>query len=286
MRRPFPTPILAVVLTAASASADVPAAKGQYVVGGTPLEFQDAVAIHRTDWEGAKIVVVLLQKPLDRAVLAGTLDVEGVVEAAKDGTSWAELEFAPDGAWMKARHNLRSGSSTSSGSRSDSSVATMKATIREGRVTGHVRAAFAAEQAIDLTLALPIAEPAAGTALPADGGEPGKALRACNGAFASKKLADLQRLCAPTAGEYIESAVRMKEQGISQDDPWRRDAAGECEVAAVASLTLESGVLAGDQARIRASGGWDGDRKCAGDVFLRRENGKWRVATSRLALTP
>ena len=70
MRRRFSKPVLvAAALAAASASADAPAAKGKYTLGGSALEFQDAVAIHRTDWEGAKVVVVLLQKPLDRAVL-------------------------------------------------------------------------------------------------------------------------------------------------------------------------------------------------------------------------
>lgn len=264
----------------AVAPAGTPGVEGTYEIGGR-FAFQDAVAHRTTDWEGRKVVVVLVDRPLDRAALSRTLDVEGAVAAAKEVGSWAQLEFGEDGTWKGAQYQLRHEGGSASGTKYDGSLAaSMKATIEGGRVTGRVRATFDEGHAVDLTLALPITEAPAGTALPADGGEPGQAVRACADAFARKVLPDLQRLCEAGLGELIASAIRQKES-----DPWTRSWAGECQVAAVSSLTVQDGVVAGDQARVRATGGWDDERRCAGDVFLRRENGAWRVSASRLALT-
>lgn len=261
----------------ALAPAGTPGATGTYAIGG-PLAFQDAVAFRTTDWDGPKIAVVLLERPLDRAALARTLDVEGLIAAAQEEGSWAQLDFAEDGTWKKARHHLRIQGGSSSGTKFDGAhAATMKATVAGGRVSGRVRASFGGGDAVDLTLALPITAPPAGTALPADGGEPGQAVRKCAAAHAGKSLADVQRLCQPSYGELVASAIRQKES-----DPWSRSWAGECQVAAVSALAVAGGVTAGDEARVRASGGWDDDQPCAGDVFLRRENGVWRVSASRL----
>lgn len=262
------------------APAGGPGVEGTYDIGGR-FAFKDAVAHRTADWEGRKVVVVLFDRPIDRAALTRSLDVEGVVAAAKEEGSWAQLEFGEDGTWKMAQHQLRYQGGSSSGTKFDGAfAATMKATIEGGRVTGKVRAAFEEGYAVDLTLALPITEPPAGTALPADGGEPGRAVRACAAAFASKALPDVQRLCEARLGEFIASAIAQKES-----DPWTRSWAGECQVAAVSNLAVQDGVVAGDQARVRASGGWDDDRKCGGDVFLARENGAWRVSASRLVLT-
>ena len=59
---------------------------------------------------------------------------------------------------------------------------------------------------------------------------------------------------------------------------------GECNAAAVSSLVVESGVVRGDEARVEASGGWTEDRRCSGSVYLRREDGRWRVARGALVL--
>jgi hypothetical protein len=271
---------LVVLGALALAPAGAPGAAGTYAIGG-PLAFQDAVAFRTTDWDGPKVAVLLLERPLDRAALARTLDVEGVLEAAKEEGSWAQLDFAEDGTWKQARHQLRHASGSSSGTKYDGAFAsTMKATIAGGRVSGRVRADFGAGDAVDLTLALPIAAPPATTALPAEGGEPGLAVRACAAAYGRKALPDVLRLCQPSLGDLVGAAIRQKDA-----DPWSRSWAGECQVAAVSELTLTGGAAAGDEARVSAEGGWDEDYRCVGDVFLRRESGAWRVTASRLART-
>ncbi|MET0552021.1 MAG: hypothetical protein ABW221_03215 [Vicinamibacteria bacterium] len=260
------------------APAGAPGAAGTYAIGG-PFAFQDAIAFRTADWDGPKVAVLLLEKPVDRSALARTLDVEGVLEAAKEAGSWAQLDFAEDGTWKQARHQLRHAHGSSSGTKYDGAFAsTMKATIAGGRVSGRVRADFGAGDAVDLTLGLPIAAPPAATALPADGGEPGLALRACAAAYARKALSEVTRLCQPSLGDFIGSAIRQKES-----DPWSHSWAGECQVAAVSELKLQAGVTTGDEARLQAEGGWDEEYRCSGDVFLRRENGAWRVTASRLA---
>jgi hypothetical protein len=276
--------IVALGLIFADTPGSAPPVKGTYTIGG-PFVFQDAVAHRKTDWDGPKVVVVLFAQPVDHAALARTLDVDGAVEAAKEAGSWAELEFAEDGTWKMARYSMRSAGGSSGGSKYDPHfAATMKATIQGGRVTGRVHGAFDPDYAIDLTLALPITDPPAGNALPADGGEPGRALRACAAAFAKKNLPDVERLCASNLGGIITSAIRMKADGVDMPDPWTPAGAGQCEVAAVSGLTLGNGVVAGDEAKIKVSGGSDEGRRCEGDVILRRENGAWRVAASRLEL--
>ena len=272
-------------ILALAPAAGTPPATGTYVIDGAPFAFQDAVAFRKADWEGPGVAVVLLEKPLDHAALAQTLDVEGTVEAAKESASWVQLDFKEDGTWRKARYNVRSAHGASSGSKFDGAFAsTMKAQVHDGRVAGRVRAAFAPDFAIDLTLAVPVAEPPAGTALPADGGAPGLGLRACSAAFAKHSLPDLQRACSANLGDIVSSSLRMKSEGTQVDDPWAPAGAGECEVAAVSSLAIDGGVMLGDQARVHVTGGWTEGRRCAGDVFLRRENGAWRVSASRLQL--
>ncbi|HEY6558601.1 MAG TPA: hypothetical protein VI072_15065, partial [Polyangiaceae bacterium] len=141
--------------------AGTPGVTGTYAIGG-PFAFQDAVAFRTTDWDGAKVAVVLLDRPLDRTVLGRTLDVEGVVEAVKEAGSWVQLDFGEDGAWTQARHQFRYEGGSSNGTKYDSAFAsTMKATIGGGRVSGRVRADFGGGDALDLTLALPITEPPA-----------------------------------------------------------------------------------------------------------------------------
>jgi hypothetical protein len=277
--------IAALGLIFAVAPASTPGVQGTFAIEGAPFAFQDAVAYRKTDWDGPRIVVLLLEKPCDHAALARTLDVVGLVEAAKEAGSWAALEFTEDGRWTYERHVLRIQGGSSSGSKYDHALAaTMKATVQGGSLSGRVRADFGAGSVVDLTLALKVAEPPAASPLPADGGEPGQALRGCSAAFAKRNLADLQRLCSSNLGDIVSSSIRMKAQGMQTDDPWTPVGAGECEVAAVSSLSVGAGVTAGDEARIRASGGWDKERRCAGDVFLRRENGAWRVSASRLAI--
>jgi hypothetical protein len=278
-------PIVLSALLLAAAAPPASGVKGTYTIGGEALPMQDAVAFRRTDWEGPKVVVLLLEKPVDHAALGRALDIEGRVEAAKNDGSWAELEFREDGTWTKASYSLQRNGGSSSGSKFDSALAaTMKARIANGSVGGRVHAAFGEQDGVDLTLSVPIVVPVAGAALPADGGDPARAVLACNAAFAAKKMADVRRWCDAFLGDVIDSSIRMKEEGTATD-PWSPGSIGECPVAALTGLALTNGVAAGDEARLDARGAWTKDdqpRTCAGPVFLRRENGAWRLSAARL----
>jgi hypothetical protein len=276
------------ILAALSALAPVHAASGAtgtYALGpGTVFPVADAVAFHRQTWDGDRVVVLLSTEPLDQAAWTATLDPDGAATRLQDEASWIELELDPDGNWTGTRYGLRYEGGGSGGSRYDREGAqAMKATVEGSRVTGRLRADFADGSSVDLTLAAPLLVPT-GDPLPAGGGEPAAAVRACNTAFAAKDLAGVQRSCEPMTAEIIDSAVRMRAEGFDMEDPWSPAGATECEVAAVAGLTVGGGVVRGDEARVEAAGAWTDDRRCSGSVHLRRADGRWRVSRSALAL--
>lgn len=277
-----------VLFAALSALAPAHAASGgtgTYTLGpGMVFQVADAVAFHRHTWEGDRIVVLLAAEPLDHAAGTATLDPDGTATRHHDEASWIELELDPDGNWTGTRYGLRYEGGGVGGSRYDPEGAqAMKATVEASRVSGRLRADFTDGSSVDLTLAAPLLVPT-GDPLPAGGGEPGAAVRACNTAFAAKDLAGVQRSCEPMTADIIDSAVRMRAEGFDMEDPWSPAGATECEVAAVAGLTVGGGVMRGDEARVEAAGAWTEDRRCSGSVHLRRADGRWRVSRSALAL--
>jgi hypothetical protein len=286
--RSFRSAVLLVALTPGGPlrAADPPV-KGAYLSHAdtvfTPVE---ATAFRREDYDGKHVVVLLLAGKVSQPPIAGTLDVEAAVEARKEEAgSWIELAYREDGSWMKTRYFFKSGGGGSSGSSYSAEQAPqMKAVIVEGRVTGHVTAIPGPGEKLDFTLAVPIEEAAAGQPLPADGGEPAKALRACHAAYAAKKAA-LSSACSQRFIDEVTSALQMRAEGIQGvSDPWTPG--GSCNAEKMPGLEIQGGVIAGEEARLQARGkvrtDEGQDRVCGGQVFLRRQNGAWRVSASRM----
>ena len=276
---------LLLALPAAGPARAAGGAQGSYALdAATTFPVADAVAFHRRDWDGERIVVLLSGTPLDLAAWRATLDPEGAAERFKSESSWIELELQPDGAWAGTNYGLRHDGGSSSGSGYSSDFGgSMKATVGAERVEGRLQADLGNGAVVDLTLAAPLLAPT-GDPLPAGGGEPGAAVLACNAAFAARDLAAVRRACEPDTADIIDSAIRMRADGYEMEDPWTPAGASECNVAAVAAPTVAGGVARGDEARVEVAGGWTEERRCAGSVHLRREGGKWRVARSGLAL--
>ena len=290
MRTPLPTPYAAALtlllaLPAGGPAHAAPGAQGTYALdASTTFQVADAVAFHRRGWDGERVIVLLSQTPLDPADWNATLDVAGAADRFKDEASWIELELQPDGTWAGTSFALRYDGGMSSGSRYDPGFeGSMKATVGEDRVGGRLQATFEDGAAVDLTLAAPVLAPS-GDPLPAGGGDAGKALAACGAAFAARDLAAVRRACEAQTADIIDSALRMRADGYEMEDPWTPAGVSECDVAAVTGLVVDGGVVRGDEARVEAAGGWTEERRCSGSVYLRREDGRWRVARSALVL--
>lgn len=251
----------------------------------------DAVAFRREDGEGRRVVVLLLGSTANLPPLSGVLDVEAAAEARKTAAgSWMELIYRENGEWVKTNYTFNRGPASGAGSSySREQAPMMKVAIRSGRVTGRLLVTSRAGQRLDFTLDVPIEDSAAGKPLPADGGEPAKSLRACHAAYAAKKEADLASACSRRLNEVVTSALRMRAERIDVPDPWTPDGVDTCSAEAIARLEILGGVTAGDEARLAARGKIlrEGqERICRGHVFLRREEGAWRVSASRMDYVP
>ncbi len=251
----------------------------------------DAVAFRREDGEGKQVVVLLLESKTNLPPLSGVLDVEAAAEARKKASgSWMELIYRDNGDWVKTRYTFNRGPASGAGSSYSAEQAPMmKVAIRSGRVTGRLLVTSRAGQRLDFTLDVPIEDSAAGKPLPPDGGEPAKALRACHAAYAAKKEADLASACSRRLNDVVTSALRMKAQGVEVSDPWAPDGVDTCSAEAITGLEILGGVTAGDEARLAARGKIlrEGQEQiCRGHVFLRREDGAWRVSASRMDYFP
>lgn len=271
--------------SAASAAAGKAGATGTYATGPeSVLTVVDAVAFSRRGWDGDRVVVLLATAPLAHGDWAATLDPAGLAERYREDTSWVEIELTPDGSWAGSRYTRRwSGGMSSSSSFGTFDGETPRAAIGDGRVTGTLRHAFGDGTAVDVTLDAPLLAPT-GEPLPADGGEPAAAARACNAAFTARDLAAVERACSPSTGDIVESALRLRGEGYEMEDPWTPAGASECDVAAVSGLVVTGGVLRGEEARVDATGGWVDDGRCEGHLYLRRDGGRWRVARSAMVL--
>ena len=251
----------------------------------------DAVAFRREDGEGKRVVVLILESKANLPPLSGVLDVEAAVEARKKAAgSWMELIYRENGDWVKTRYTFNRGPASGAGSSYSAEQAPMmKVAIRSGRVTGRLLVTSRAGQRLDFTLDVPVADSVAGSPLPADGGEPARALRACHAAYAAKKEADLASACSRRLNDVVTSALRMKAQGMDVPDPWAPDGVDTCSAEAISGLEILGGVTAGDEARLAARGKIlrEGQEQiCRGHVFLRREDGTWRVSASRMDYFP
>ena len=277
--------LLLLALDAPAPAHAAPGAQGTYTLdASTTFQVADAVAFHRREWDGERVIVLLSEAALDAADWNATLDVAGAAERFKDEASWIELELQPDGTWAGTSYALRWDGGMTSGSRYDPGFeGSMKASVGEGRVGGRLKATFEDGSVVDLTLAAPIVVPS-GDPLPAGGGDAAKALAACGAAYAARDLAGVRRACETQTADIIDSALRMRADGYEMDDPWTPAGVGECNVAAVTGLAVEGGVTRGDEARVEAAGGWTEERRCSGSVYLRREDGRWRVERSALVL--
>ena len=242
-------------------------ATGTVTIDGKSWPVADAIAL----LDGEDLQIVFAQAKWDRGAWAddgefGTFDLfefAGDVEAQQLNVDIDEESGKYGG------HNIRySGSSSSGGYSSDHEASVALTTRTAERVAGTVKMqgdGIATDVAFDLpvTKTGPLAR--AGTALPADGGEPGKALRAVVAATHAGDVAKMTELSHPERRAGIEEAKK----------------AGEIdEMLTMAKLftpkikTITGGTVDGDKAWVEFLGDEEGS-EVKGTGTLVRMNGKW-----------
>jgi hypothetical protein len=203
----------------------------------------------------------------------------------KDATDrWVQLEFAPDGNWQAVRYRFRQGGSSNSGMKGFGATGRPKkaaVAVAGGNVRGTLRVTPADHPSGDgpllaLSIDVPLFKQAEGTPLPADVGEPGRAVRACVTAFRAKEEAGLRKHCAELT--YWLDVYRR--QGDDMNEFWSPSRFGSCSVFSFAEVSVTGGRTLGEQAEVIVAGR-SGEQDCTGRVYLKRDGGAWKVTEAR-----
>ena len=245
-------------------------ASGTVTIDGTAWPVADAVAT----LNGDKLELVFGQKEFDRAAWAedgefGTFDLwEFKNNDERDAQSLTISIDNEDNGY--AGHNIKTAFGGGGGfdSAHDDSV---KISARDDKhVAGTLKLAsddLAAEVSFDLPITKygPLAR--AGTPLPADGGEPGKALKAVVDATHAGKLDDMIALSHPERRKSIEEAKAAGEA----DEMMKMAQAFTPKIS-----KITGGNVDGDTAWVEFEGQEDGNA-VKGTATLTRFEGKWYV---------
>jgi hypothetical protein len=217
--------------------------------------------------------VVFADKAIDTAAANAAADRgEAVADQLrqKDATR-VELNLESDGSVQ----NVNIMAPGSSGSQSGSGWYTLKLPHNDAkRIEGSFRSNDEADKKAgryyDLRFALDIAGPPdLGAALPADGGEPGKAYRAY---LAALKKGDIDALAKTMTHE------RSAEILAHRNDPDFKMMFGFIQQSAIRDPKITKGNSKGDAATLELSGK-DGDGNAATTVAtMQKEGGTWRLA--------
>lgn len=229
--------------------------------------------------EATAIKVRLSERPLDHKRLASAIDFAAELERQGGSGSFVELEFSTSGAWLGSSYQLKD----SVCSFCADVRASAKSQVRvEGRsLKGTLRVVPADYRdkdgaAIDVSLDLTIATLAETPPLPADGGEVGKAFRACWQLVRGKNVAGVRQSCFPPDDGQLSGTEGSTGDGFWVVALWNR------ESLKLSALQISGGKRKGDWAELFVTGRDEQNRERKGSVFLRYGPGGWRFDHERL----
>lgn len=241
--------------------------------------------------EGPRLRLRLSPIALDQPRLVAALDVAGELDRQMEGQPYVELELEMDGGWTGG------GMSTIRDAfcgwcHHGAQAEKAKTRVANGRVTGTIKASHTDDTEgdgydADLTLDAPIEGDGGTTALPAGGGEPGKAYQACLAAVAGRTEAAIVSSCftrddawlAQQNLDYYEGDAFFDHVRIMRPEIDFRSATitGGRQKGDQAELTLSTKrVRAGAQGEPESVESWKGR------VFLRRSAGAWGFVSANL----
>jgi len=264
---------LALILVATSAFAD---GSGTLYQEGKPTALVSAYAYRGPDpFDKTKEIttVVFADKPIDAAAANASADRgEAVSDQLRNAQATrVELNLESDGSVQ----NVNISAPGSSGSQSGSGWYTLKLVHNDAkRVEGTFRSNDEADKKdgrfYDLKFALNLpGAPDLGAALPADGGEPGKAYRAY---LAALKKGDIDALTKTMTKD------RGAEIAAHRNDPDFKMMFAFIQQSAMRDPKIVKGFSKGDSATLELSGK-DGDgNNATSTATMQKEGGTWRLA--------
>jgi hypothetical protein len=256
------TAILSLTLAGLSAGARAAdGASGSFRIVG--LDFTVAYALAWRDGDDLKLT--FSDAPFDRAAFAedGTLDAFDFLR--HDGVTIEVGVDAEDGSASGMSTRIGGSSSYSSGAGEQLVLAR-----NDGeRIAGHFSVADVTTIAFDLpVLGNAIARP--GTALPADGGEPGQALLA---QFAAIHAGDMDALIAMAPAEQAQELRAAVAEGEAEQ------VLTMARMFTPTQVRVTGGSQDGDRAWIDFTGSESGGT-VTGTGVMRRSDGRWRVEST------
>lgn len=289
MNRPMRIVLLAGILAASVPFAAAGPASGTIGRKGRVLKVADAFAYEAISFIGKdpSIRVRLSDKPLDHAALEASLDFERELNSQQQGVESVELEFSPAGAW-NGGGSFMLGPATC-GWCQDGGQADKAATrVQGGILTGTLKTKASdggdgTGAEADLVLNVPISRHHGVTALPATGGDPGKAYLACLGAMKATEEAAIVSSCFGADHAFVKEANLDYFEG----DAFAAHAGQSFQGLKLQNATISGGRVKGDNAEILVKGktvtryGQDEPEtveRYKGRVFLRRSALGWRIS--------
>lgn len=251
--------VAAVVVAAPALWAD---AKGQVHLKHASFTVADAVAYKADDG----IEVALLSVPFDRKAAVKDLKIDSFDVLRMSGASAATLRIDADGSFSCIDSKSPEGGGSSCNS--DYGKALTLTTRTADRVAGAFRLKADGESA-DVTFDLKIESVVAraGTALPPDGGDPGRAVMAQFAAIEKNDFSALKATASPEQRQMMEEAEKAGEA---------KDLFTMMRSMSPRKVRVVGGTVDGDEATVDFEGVADG-KAAKGFATVTRIDGKWYV---------
>jgi hypothetical protein len=244
-------------------------ASGKVKVKGSSWDVADGIAYPA---EGNTVEVALSSKPLDRKEFSkdGKLDSFDIMRHRMDTNAAAiTLKIDGDGSMNCMDVLLESGGGTSCGSAQKESLKLTTNTAEEIAGSFVLRDG---EDEVDVRFDLPVTREAkrAGSALPAGGGEPGKAVLANFAAMRSGDFEKVKAVAAPDKREEMDSAK------MAESD--QKAMLEFMKAMAPSDVKILGGTVDGDSALVDYKGKRNGE-PTKGTAELRRVDGQWYMVS-------
>lgn len=249
--------VLAVSLVSAPAlHAD---ARGKVSVSGVSFTVVDAVAYKTNDG----VAITLLPTPFDRKAAAKDRKIDSFDFMRMDG-GYVTLRVDTDGSFSCIDFSAGSGGGSSCNS-SYTPALTLTTRTAE-RIAGTFRLEGGSDNA-DVTFDLKVESTLtpAGTALPPDGGEPGKAVMAHFAAIEKNDFAALKALAHPERRQMMEASEKSGEA---------KEMFAMMRAMSPRKVRITGGTVDGDTALVDFEGVEDG-KAMKGTADVERDGGKW-----------
>jgi len=242
-------------------------ATGSFKSGEILMEVKSAVAFRGKSLldDDRAIIVAISNAKMNSDTIADYVDrrraIEQRVVDPKTGVVW--LEFRPDGRFRGISYYFGQGNGCAFCSGEVAS--TVK--LGDGRLAGTLTDREK-DRSFEVTLAAPIMSDEHGTALPADGGDPGQAYLRYHEALAKGDRATLRPLLSDDQQQFLNDAERHGQLSSALH--------AMAETHPTKAVRITGGYATAGKAIVLFVG--DGpSTKVAGEALLLKEGGTWRV---------